>query len=204
MKNKIRFIETSLYYNKHINCQSAGSSLLKHHWTSGIKLGHWDQCWQAIWNSWEFQTGKERENAAKSYSCLCLAGSNSLPLPFRTPATEASLCPASDLIKQVFYTLRQQKPNITKRKKTLPRRKEKLNVTRSRSKFALFRVITNEKKAWEQSKYSIHGYPKSFVPGTKFSSLRPHIGPCPVNITVMTVKVIHKCNLGKEYSKTRH
>ena len=76
----------------------------KHHWTSGIKLGHWDQCWQAIWNSWEFQTGKERENAAKSYSCLCLARSNSLPLPFRTPATQASLCPASDQASGLIYT----------------------------------------------------------------------------------------------------
>ena len=151
---------------------------------SGSMLtGYW------YWNSWEFQTGKERENAAKNYSCLCPASDQASGVIYRNKS---------------FSLDRNQKPNITKRKKTLPRRKEKLNVTRSRRIFAPFRVITNEKKAWEQSKHSIHGYPKSCVAGTKFSSLRAHIGPCPINITVMTVKVIHKCNLGKEYSKTRH
>jgi len=57
---------------------------------------------------------EKRENAAKrNYSCLC---------------------PASDQASGLIY--RYQKLNITKGKKTLPRRKEKLNVTRSRRMFA--------------------------------------------------------------------
>lgn len=160
MKNKIRYIETSLYYNKHINYLSPCSSLYQD-CTSGIKLGHWDQCWQAIWNSWEFQTGKERDNAANNYSCLC---------------------PVSDQASSLIC--RYQKPNITREKKTLPRRKEKLNVTRSRRIFTPFRVITNEKKACERSEHSIHGYQKSFFPGTKFSSLRPRTGPCHCNDSI--------------------
>ena len=39
MKNKIRFIETSLYYNKHINCQSAGRFVIEAPLDQWYKVG---------------------------------------------------------------------------------------------------------------------------------------------------------------------
>ena len=131
----------------------------KHHWTSGIKLGHWDQCWQAIWNSWEFQTGKERENAAKSYSCLCLARSNSLPLPFRTPATQASLCPASDQASGLIHT-ETTKAKYHKGKENPAPKKRKIKchkIAKHVCTSLIFRVITNEKKAWNRASIPFMG-----------------------------------------------
>ena len=146
---------------------------------------------------------RKRKCSDRSYSCLCLAHSNSLPLPFRTPATQASLCPASDQASGLIYT-ETTKAKYHKGKETPAPKKRKIKCHKIAKHVCTSPCYNERKESLEQSKHSIHGYPKSFVPGTKFSSLRPHIGPCHINITVVTVKVIHKCNLGKEYSKTRH